>query len=78
MRMPFLYKSKIRKKIFINEELLKNEIKKGKMYINMKNRSKESVLTQLINMKDDNNEEICTPFKYESINNKNKEKIIST
>ena len=71
-------KVKFENKIIINEDLLKNEIKKGKIYINMKNRAKESILTQLLNMKDDNNEVICTPYKYESINNKNKDKINST
>ena len=44
----------------------------------MKNRARESVLSQLINMKDDNGETICKLFHYESINNKTKEKKVST
>ena len=44
----------------------------------MKNRARDSVLSQLIDMKDDNGETICKPFNYESINNKTKEKKVST
>lgn len=52
--------------------------KKGKQYIILKTRAKESILNQLIYMKDEKDENIFTPFNYEIINEKTKENKTST
>ena len=63
-------------KIEINE--LKNEIKTVKLSTILKNRAKESIINQLINLKDCNDESICSPYTYEIVSKKTGEKKIST
>ena len=58
-------------------ELIK-EIKKVKLSTIFKNRAKQSIISQIINLKDDDDESICTSYTYEIMNNKTKEKKIET
>ena len=63
-------------KLEINE--LKSEIKTAKLSTILKNRAKETIISQLINLKDTNDESICSAYTYEIISKKNGEKKLST
>ena len=61
-------KTKLENKITININQIKNEIKSGKLSNILKNRVKENIISQIINLKDNNNESICTSYTYKTIN----------
>ena len=46
------------------EDILKKEIKSVRICLNLKNKAKQKVIEDLINMKDKYNENICTNYEY--------------
>ena len=65
-------KTKFEHKILIDCKLLNNEIKAGKHSNILKNRAKDSILDQVINLRDYSNENITTSYAYDIINRKTK------
>ena len=63
-------KGKLNNKINIMEDILKKEIKSVRICLNLKNKAKQKVIEDLINMKDKYNENICTNYEYDDVNNK--------
>lgn len=69
-------KEKLSNKININDNLI-NEIKNLKISNIYKNKSKETIINQLINMEDDNGKKLCNKFTYEYNINRNTKKMTS-
>ena len=64
-------KGKTESKIKSDIDNLKNEIKSCKIYANIKVRVKKTIINQLINLKDENQDKICNEYSYEFTNKKN-------
>ena len=62
-------KGKLESKININNDL-KKEIHSCKLAVDIKKRANESILNQLSNLVDDNNNNICKIYSYETFNKK--------
>ena len=70
-------KCKLESKFNINNDL-KKEIHSCILAVDIKKRAKKSIINQLSNLVDDNNNNICKDYSYEAFNKKTKEKKIST
>ena len=65
-------KGKTESKIILDTNNLKNEIKSCKYCANIKARAKETIINQLINLKDENQDRICHEYSHEYTNKENK------
>ena len=64
----YYIKTKLENEITINKSQIKKEIKRCKQSNILKNRVKENMISQIINLKDNNNEYFCTSYTYKTNN----------
>ena len=70
-------KEKLSTKININDSIM-NEIKNVKLSMISKNKSKDTIINQLINMEDENGKKLCNKYTYEYNIKRNTKKKLAT
>ena len=68
--------SNLQGKINIGADI-KKDIKSVRISINLKNRAQNTIINKLLNLKDQDDNIICTNYQYESVNKRTKEKCLS-